>query len=689
MQSMGLVSLGVIVVLTIMWSALVGHSVQLKTMTSERIIYSPSTLRGIGHSIEARPRLPDQLFSTLQNLNIARIRPRGNRAGKAKRHLDEDKPIATDVNNNNTAGNNRSRETGSFDRGGNPVNIKPGVKACVLNCQSANNKPSEIYDHIISSDIDIIALTETWLTGTESDQRIIGKLTPPGYSFHQVPRYGRTGGGVAVLCRDSFKIRVLPTYKASSFETMEIAITAVSVTIKLIVVYRIPPNRNNGIRKREFVQEFTDLLEKINTDAGKLLILGDFNVHWDNKNASETKAFQSLLDSYNLVQHIEESTHKKGHVLDWVISRPVDNLVKSCQVDSMISDHHAVHIDLACSRPHPERKTVTFRNTKDIDVNKFKCDILKSDLYTKPADDIDGKVNQYNDILKCLMDTYAPEKTKKVAIKDNRPWMTEKIANAKRRRRKFERRWRQSKLTVHRQAYEAERENVKKLIEDEQVKYYNNKVEECSGDQKKLFSIVDKLLNKGKSTALPEHDNLKTLVNEFSDFFQGKIETIRSSLTDLQETAEPLTCPPVSDLFPPSKIQIDSFKLATQDEILKIIKSSSKASCSLDPVPTRLLTEHFLPELLPVITDIVNMSLSSGKFPDSLKLALVKPLLKKLSLNPEIHKNFRPVSNLSFLSKIIEKIMANRLFQHMSDNDLHDKMQSAYKAYHSTETALL
>jgi len=90
-----------------------------------------------------------------------------------------------------------------------------------------------------------------------------------------------------------------------------------------------------------------------------------------------------------------------------------------------------------------------------------------------------------------------------------------------------------------------------------------------------------------------------------------------------------------------------------------------------------------------VITDIVNLSLKEGKFPDSLKNALVKPLLKKLSLDSQIYKNFRPVSNLSFLSKIIEKIVANRLFKHMSDNGMHDKMQSAYKAFHSTETALL
>ena len=87
--------------------------------------------------------------------------------------------------------------------------------------------------------------------------------------------------------------------------------------------------------------------------------------------------------------------------------------------------------------------------------------------------------------------------------------------------------------------------------------------------------------------------------------------------------------------------------------------------------------------------NIVNMSLISRIFPSSMKAALIHPLLKKLSLNPDMLKNFRPVSNLSFLSKIIERIAADLLFKHMSDNNLHDLMQSAYKAVHSMEMALL
>jgi hypothetical protein len=133
---------------------------------------------------------------------------------------------------------------------------------------------------------------------------------------------------------------------------------------------------------------------------------------------------------------------------------------------------------------------------------------------------------------------------------------------------------------------------------------------------------------------------------------------------------------------------ISEFNTATQKEIENIIRTSSKATCSLDPIPTKLLIKC-LPELLPAITNIVNVSFASGQFPPQIKTALVKPLLKKAQLDPELLSNYRPVSNLPFISKIIERAVSTRLFSHMNENHLMDEMQSAYKVGHSTETALL
>ena len=92
---------------------------------------------------------------------------------------------------------------------------------------------------------------------------------------------------------------------------------------------------------------------------------------------------------------------------------------------------------------------------------------------------------------------------------------------------------------------------------------------------------------------------------------------------------------------------------------------------------------------VPHITTIVNLSLSSGRFPDSQKVAHVRPLLKKPGLDKENFKNYRPVANLTFLGKTIERVVSRRINEHIYANNLSDVFQSAYKQYHGTETALI
>ena len=140
---------------------------------------------------------------------------------------------------------------------------------------------------------------------------------------------------------------------------------------------------------------------------------------------------------------------------------------------------------------------------------------------------------------------------------------------------------------------------------------------------------------------------------------------------------------PLDESF--SKCELLCFQPVTQDQVSKIIKSSMIKSCDLDPIPAVLLKECW-PVILPVITDIVNRSFDCAVMPEMLK---IRPRLKKANLDDEIFKNFRPVSNLAFVSKEIEKAVSYQLIEHVDSNDLGEPLQSAYKSLHNTETALL
>ena len=140
-----------------------------------------------------------------------------------------------------------------------------------------------------------------------------------------------------------------------------------------------------------------------------------------------------------------------------------------------------------------------------------------------------------------------------------------------------------------------------------------------------------------------------------------------------------------------SIVQYNSKHIFIHNDVIYIyiiIKLSPAKSFELDPLPTWLLKEC-IAELVPTITDIVNMSLRDSLMPKSLKTALIRPLLKKTGLDSDILKNYRPVSNLTFISKVIEKVVSGRLIEHLIKNSMFDPLQSAYRDKHSTETALI
>ena len=173
-----------------------------------------------------------------------------------------------------------------------------------------------------------------------------------------------------------------------------------------------------------------------------------------------------------------------------------------------------------------------------------------------------------------------------------------------------------------------------------------------------------------KKTELPDCDSDIDLADKFSEYFVDKISKIRKNL-DLNSPKSPEKTS--KHVEKDTSASMTSFTPTTISEIWKIIRKSASKSCSSDPVLTWLLKEH-LDVLLPVITDIVNMSLESGVFPDEMKHAMIKPLLKKSGLDPNLLKKFSPISNLTYLSKIIERVVASRLSTQMNENNLAEPM---------------
>ena len=259
----------------------------------------------------------------------------------------------------------------------------------------------------------------------------------------------------------------------------------------------------------------------------------------------------------------------------------------------------------------------------------------------------------------------------------------EELTEAKRVRRRAERKWRKTRLKIDRQVLDNCTKVITKIVDRAETEYYRSKFSP-NITSRELYSHSNTLLGRKKHKVLPNNIKKDDLPNIFSTFFHDKIKEIRDNLDALSDND---TNPYYADNLHQLST-FSNFRTVTELEVRKIILESKSKTCTLDPIPTTLI-KACIDELLPTLTSIINKSLSSAIFPKNYKHALISPLLKKASLDHNILKNYRPVSNLQFLSKITEKVALLQLKEYLDTNNLMPANQSAYRECHSTETALL
>ncbi|XP_072039182.1 uncharacterized protein [Amphiura filiformis] len=427
-----------------------------------------------------------------------------------------------------------------------------------------------------------------------------------------------------------------------------------------------------------FLDEFSSLLESVIATPIRLLITGDFNVHVDDCNDRDALAFLNMLDLCGLQQHIVGSTHKKGHTLDLIISRKDEDLVSSPSIHrGLPSDHHAVRCFVNIARPGLSVKHVESRRLRGVDTDAFIDDIRASPLLSAPAPDLESLVKEYSSSLTGVLNTHAPLRKRTVMLRPHAPWYSDALREAKQEKRRRERKWLKSRLSVDKEYFKDQCDLYKDLLYKAKTDYHRTQISQT--DSKDLFRVVDKLSNPKVDQALPSHDCPKSLGDSFANFFADKVTRLRGSLAS--NVATPNVVKDCIHSF-------SEFSSVTEGDVFKIIKSASTTSCSLDPLPV-VLFKTCLPELLSTITTIVNESLKTGVVPSSLKHAVIRPLLKKAGLDHNVYANYRPISNLPFLGKVIERVAISQLQSYLSENNLQARSQSAYRQHHSTETAIL
>ena len=571
------------------------------------------------------------------------------------------------------------------------------IKCGLLNIRSICNKTKGVLVNEIISDnqLDIFCLTETWLR--ELEYVSLNTATPPSHTNTHIPRdTGLTrGGGVAAIFNSSLIInpRARSTFK--SFESLVLSLSHPSwkslQPLLFVTVYR-PPGAYTL-----FLSEFSEFLSSLILDSNRIILNGDLNIHVDVGTDSLNNAFSSLIDSLGFSQCVDKPTHIFNHTLDLVLvyGIEIEHLIVF-PYNKALSDHYLITFEFTLVDHPPLKKNVFGRSISDSAINKFKEKIPSAinplylnnieDFYTYSPSQIDCLVDSVSDSFLTTLDSIAP--LKKRVIKQQRlaPWYNAETRNLKRASRKLEKKWRSSKQEESCTAWQNSLKIYKKALCNARATYYSSLIEENKNNPKFLFDTLA-TLTKSRSS-IEQNVPLTLSSNDFMGFFNGKIKTIRNQIDDLL-LSSPIGLPlDQMEMAVQPGAYLDSLAPIELSEFTSIITSSKSTTCLLDPVPTRLLKEVLTPVGASLL-NMINLSLVTGYVPQSFKVAVIKPLLKKPTLDSGILANYRPISNLPFLSKILEKAVAKQLCDFLHNNNLFESFQSGFRAHHSTETALV
>ncbi len=567
------------------------------------------------------------------------------------------------------------------------VKVKSNFRIGIWNAQSVRLKENLIKQYILDHDVDILIILESWLHKDELPY--IRDVLPSidSYRLHQLPRPDRknsSGGGMLCIYKESIEIHKMPNIKFKVLETMDLKLVARDRSIRIIPVYRPPRSEKRKYPVSDFYDDMDKLVSHYKTTNDEVIFCGDYNVHVNKANEAETRRFGSIIELAELKQHVSEKTHINGNTLDLVMSDIESKSITKCVVDEFMSDHAVILMDLNMNKPPKSTKRVRFRRNQNVDLKLLETQIDENLRNIDDSNDLQQLVDSFNQALSDAYNKQAPLMEKNIIIRPPTPWTYDDIKEDKATRRKLERRWRHTGLQIDRDRLREFQNNYNNKLNEFRNRQYAEMIEENKEDPTTLFKVINKSLHRNESSPMPTGLTNEQLAEKFSQFFTEKIDNIRTTIDDQKaQLGEDIEMDEVSS----TESTFSEFELVTEEQVEKIILSFPNKQCGLDPLPLSMLKEC-LPVILGHITRIVNLSLRMGNVSPNLKKAIIVPLLKKLGLEL-ILKNYRPVSNLSFLSKLIEKVVAKQFVDYLIKNKLLDPLQSAYKAGHSTETALL
>ena len=570
------------------------------------------------------------------------------------------------------------------------IHPNPGpqtLNVCHANVRSmrAQSKLDEIKNMATVNNIDVITLSETWLSTIDNDNSL--KLS----GYHNIIRNDRTsqiGGGVAIYCADHINVTVREDLLSNTLPTdcshlwVEIYLNHFKL---LIGTYYRPPGQS-AVNRDAFIDSLSYSIAKaVESNCTVIFITGDFNDRCEEWNSSHSESelvtrLVNLIQSSGLSQLVNTPTRitdTSRSLLDLFIT-DCPNIINDITLLPPVStsDHSVV----LCKVKAPILKSARYKRVV------WEYDFLRNapfDVGYDMFNDVEDVVEYWIQLYKSTLQGYIPYKS--VSIKSNdKPWITQEFKKLIRKRNRLWKRFKHTENPADYQAYKKVR-NAAVSLNRNNIKQYHANIElqmsnSCSS--KVWWQNVKKIISTKHSHSIPPIQKNNILVNNdtekatvFNEYF---IEQCK-----LPPGADNHTLP----LFTPQAENVLDIPHLRDGDILNILKSlpCGKAT-GPDGIGNRILASTAVSIFRP-LCKLFNFCLSRQTFPSCWKVANVTPVHKKESKT--YCNNYRPISLLSNISKVFERAIYNIVNSYLTGNKLLNPKNAGFKKGDSTVNQLL
>ena len=561
-----------------------------------------------------------------------------------------------------------------------------------LNIRSIQSNINQLTTHLslLNHSFPIIALTETWLTDKNHDIYSI-----PGYNHSSAHRKSRTGGGVSIFSRADLQftnrsdLGIMTEIVEAIFIEVDKSSFHTKRDVIIGAIYR-PPNTSLD----DFNQFMTDLLAKIHREGKRCFLTGDFNINLlDIPHHTPSNNFLDLMYSHSFYPLINRPTRPaSGTLIDNIFFNTPEIAPVLCgALLTDISDHYPIfcafnNLEL---KLQPQLNNIKTRNLTQTNINKF-VDACNNTDWTPTLSENDCQIayTNFHTKLSSLYNTCFPikESHPPTLYKLRKPWLSIALKTSIKKKNKLFLKYQKYPTEINRIIYKTYQRHLQKLLKETEKKHYADLLEQHKNNMKKTWIVIKEAIGIDKQRIMGKNFNINgntvndppVIANAFNEYFANVgTELAKNIPPNTKKPDQYITSTPSESLF---------FQAASHNEISNTIKSLKISSPGWGGISAKVVRESFH-SFLPPLVHVLNLSLQQAIVPRELKIAKVTPIFKNGS--DSTLSNYRPISILPVLSKVLEHLVHTRITKFLDRHSLLNSSQFGFRSNRNTTMALI